>query len=80
MLLEELIKRCEEAGMRQMVAMIGDSENLGSVRVHEKCGFEHTGLLKKAGWKFGRWVDVVLMQRQLGKGADEAPVEREDLE
>lgn len=68
LLLAELIARCEAAGARQMLAVIGDSENKGSIGVHAALGFEHTGLLKSSGWKFGRWLDVVLMQRQLGLG------------
>ena len=67
-LLAELIARCEAAGARQMLAVIGDAANAGSVGVHAALGFEHTGVLKSAGWKFGRWLDVVLMQRTLGQG------------
>ena len=66
--LAELIARCEAAGARQMLAVIGDAENKGSIGVHSALGFEHTGVLKSAGWKFGRWLDVVLMQRPLGEG------------
>jgi len=68
MLLAELLARCEAAGARQMLAVIGDAANAGSVGVHTALGFEHTGVLKSAGWKFGRWLDVVLMQRPLGLG------------
>ena len=68
-LLAELIGRCEAAGARQMLAVIGDSANAGSIGVHAALGFEPTGLLKASGWKFGRWLDVVLMQRALGPGA-----------
>lgn len=74
LLLAELIARCERAGARQMLAVIGDSQNHGSVGVHRALGFEPTGLLKSSGWKFGRWLDVVLMQRQLGQG-DTLPAE-----
>ncbi|MBP6336539.1 MAG: N-acetyltransferase [Vitreoscilla sp.] len=73
LLLAELIGRCEAAGARQMLAVIGDSQNLGSVGVHRRLGFEHTGLLKSSGWKFGRWLDVVLMQRALGVGDTQSP-------
>lgn len=73
LLLAELIARCEAAGARQMVAVIGDSQNLGSVGVHRALGFEQTGLMKSAGWKFGKWLDVVLMQRQLGQGDSSSP-------
>lgn len=68
LLLAELLARCEAAGARQMLAVIGDSANQGSIGVHTALGFEHTGILKSSGWKFGRWLDVVLMQRQLGTG------------
>ncbi len=74
LLLAELIARCERAGARQMLAVIGDGQNQGSIGVHRALGFEATGLLKSAGWKFGRWLDVVLMQRQLGHG-DSTPAE-----
>jgi phosphinothricin acetyltransferase len=67
-LLAELMTRCEALGARQMLAVIGDSANAGSIGVHRSLGFEHTGLLKSAGWKFERWLDVVLMQRALGSG------------
>lgn len=68
LLLAELIARCEAAGARQMLAVIGDANNAGSIGVHTALGFAHTGVLKSAGWKFGRWLDVVLMQRTLGQG------------
>jgi len=68
LLLAELMARCQALGARQMVAVIGDSQNLGSVGVHRRAGFEHTGLLKSAGWKFERWLDVVMMQKALGNG------------
>ena len=68
LLLAELIARCEAAGARQMLAVIGDSANAGSIGVHAALGFTHTGVLKASGWKFDRWLDVVLMQRSLGTG------------
>jgi L-amino acid N-acyltransferase YncA len=68
-LLAELLAQCEARGARQMLAVIGDSANAGSIGVHRACGFEDTGVLKAAGWKFGRWLDVVLMQKALGEGA-----------
>lgn len=74
-LLAELIAQCEIRGARQMLAVIGDSANAGSIRLHRALGFGHTGLLKAAGWKFGRWVDVVLMQRALGLGDGAPPVQ-----
>src|SRR5512147_808022 len=57
LLLAELVARCEAAGARQMLAVIGDSANAGSIGVHRALGFEHTGILRAAGWKFGRWLD-----------------------
>ena len=72
LLLAELIGRCTAAGARQMVAVIGDSANLGSVGVHRRLGFEDAGILKSAGWKFDAWRDVVLMQRSLGLGDSQA--------
>ena len=79
LLLVELVGRCERLGIRQMLAVIGDADNKGSISVHRACGFEHSGVFKAAGWKFDRWLDVVMMQRRLGTGADATPVEREDL-
>ena len=67
-LLAELVARCEAAGARQMLAVIGDSANLGSIGVHRALGFEHVGVMKSAGWKFDRWRDVVMMQKTLGPG------------
>jgi phosphinothricin acetyltransferase len=75
LLLAELMERCEAAGARQMLAVIGDSQNLGSIGVHRTLGFEHVGVMKAAGWKFDRWLDVVIMQKQLGQGADTDPVD-----
>jgi phosphinothricin acetyltransferase len=68
-LLAELLARCEAQGARQMLAVIGDSANHGSIGLHRTLGFEAVGTFKDAGWKFGRWIDVVLMQRPLGIGA-----------
>ena len=64
-LLEGLIQRCEHGPWRQMVAVIGDSANLASIRLHERLGFRPVGRLEAVGFKFGRWVDSVLMQRPL---------------
>jgi len=75
LLLAELLARCEAAGARQMLAVIGDSANAGSIGVHRALGFEPAGVLKAAGWKFDRWLDVVLMQRALGLGDSAAPAE-----
>lgn len=75
LLLAELVARCEAAGARQMLAVIGDSANAGSIGVHRALGFEHTGVMRSAGWKFDRWLDVVLMQKTLGLGNGTAPVD-----
>ncbi len=72
-LLTALVERCAALGLRQMLAVIGDSGNAGSIGVHRRCGFEHAGVMKAVGWKFDRWVDVVIMQRTLGAGAGEPP-------
>ena len=73
LLLAELMARCEALGTRQMLAVIGDSANLGSIGVHRTLGFEHIGVLKAAGWKFDQWRDVVMMQKALGHGSTNAP-------
>lgn len=67
-LLTRLIVEAEARGFRQMVAVIGDSANLSSIRLHERLGFDHVGILRSVGWKHGRWLDTVLMQRALGPG------------
>ncbi len=72
-LVSRLLAEAEAAGFRQMVAVIGDSENVGSIGVHASLGFQHTGILRSAGLKFGRWLDVVFMQRALGRGDAEPP-------
>ena len=69
-LLNAAIEICEDLGLRQMVAMIGDSANAGSIGVHRSCGFAPSGVLKGLGFKAGRWVDVVTMQRALNAGGD----------
>jgi len=73
LLLGGLIERCEALGYRQMVAAIGGSDNAPSIGLHKKFGFEQAGVLKSAGFKFGQWVDSVLMQRPLGEGDAEKP-------
>ena len=73
LLLEGLIVASAEAGFRQMLSLIGDSANTGSIRLHEVCGFTHEGLMKATGWKHGRWLDVVVMQRPLGPGVSAPP-------
>ena len=73
LLLAHLIERCEAAGARQMIAVIGDSGNAASIRLHEKFGFRHAGTLRSVGFKFGRWIDTVLMQRPIGESDDTLP-------
>jgi len=72
-LLARLIADCEVAGARQLVAVIGGSDNVASIRLHAEQGFETVGILRAAGWKHGRWVDSVLMQRALGPGSASPP-------
>ena len=67
-LLEDLIERCTEMGFRQMIAVIGDSANDSSIELHVALGFKKAGVLASVGFKFGRWVDSVTMQRPLGRG------------
>ena len=67
-LLGALIERCEGGPWRQMIAVIGDSANAASIGLHRKLGFREVGTLAAVGFKFGRWVDSVLMQRSLGEG------------
>lgn len=67
-LLGRLIAEAEARGYRQMVAVIGDSGNRGSIALHERLGFRRVGTLRSVGWKHGRWLDSVLMQRALGRG------------
>lgn len=72
-LLAELIRECEARGCRQMIAVIGDSANAGSIGLHERMGFRPAGVLKSVGFKFGRWLDSVRMQRALGPGDSALP-------
>ena len=72
-LVAELLRRAEAMGIRQMVAVIGDSENVGSIGLHISLGFRQIGVLKAVGMKFGRWVDVVQMQKALGEGEKTLP-------
>jgi L-amino acid N-acyltransferase YncA len=73
LLLAELIARCTAMGCRQMIAVIGDSANAGSIGVHKALGFVEVGNLKSVGFKFGRWVDSLFMQRALGPGDRKLP-------
>ena len=72
-LLQELVVRCESGQWRQMLAVIGNSGNAGSIGLHRRLGFEMAGTLKSVGFKFGGWVDTVLMQRPLGEGDGSLP-------
>jgi len=72
-LLQALIAQSEARGYRQMIAVIGDSANLASIGVHRRCGFDLIGTHPDVGFKFGRWVNIVLMQRSLGEGASSLP-------
>jgi L-amino acid N-acyltransferase YncA len=72
-LLSALIARCETGPWRQMIAVIGDSGNAGSVALHRQLGFRLVGTFEAAGFKLGRWVDTVHMQRALGPGGDTLP-------
>ena len=72
-LVARLIEDATARGMRQMIAVIGDSENVGSVGVHASLGFQMVGTMRAIGLKFGRWLDVVTMQRALGNGDADVP-------
>lgn len=72
-LLAALTQAAESAGVRKLIAVIGDSANAGSVGVHRAQGFSHVGVLKNCGWKFGEWRDVVLMDKVLGEGSSTRP-------
>jgi L-amino acid N-acyltransferase YncA len=75
-LLAELVRRAEAVGYRQLVAVIGDSAHRASIALHARHGFLPVGTLRSTGFKFGRWVDSVLMQRPLGEGDATRPVSR----
>jgi L-amino acid N-acyltransferase YncA len=75
LLLGAVIRDCEAAGYRQMIAVIGGSDNAPSIGLHRALGFKDAGVLWGAGYKFERWVDSVLMQRQLGAGTAARPLE-----
>ncbi len=73
LLLAELIARCEALGARQMFALVGDSANTASIGLHQALGFAEVGVMRAAGWKLGRWLDVVVLQRRLGAGERTPP-------
>jgi phosphinothricin acetyltransferase len=74
-LLAELVAQAEAAGIRRLIAVIGDSGNAGSIGVHKALGFEQVGVIKSCGWKFGRWLDIVLMDKAIGAGDRTAPAD-----
>jgi L-amino acid N-acyltransferase YncA len=74
-LLQRLVAESEARGYRQMIAVIGDSANAGSIGVHTKCGFAMIGTHPDVGFKFGRWLDTVMMQRALGDGGETLPAD-----
>ena len=72
-LLAELISRARGVGVRKLIAVIGDSSNFASIGLHRSLGFDEVGVLKSCGWKFDRWLDVVLMDKMIGDGATTIP-------
>jgi len=77
LLMLALIDACEKAGARQLIAVIGDSDNQASIKLHAACGFALVGVMKAVGYKFGRWVDSVYMQRSIGEGESTLAPDRE---
>jgi phosphinothricin acetyltransferase len=75
LLMQRLLGECEARGHRQMIAVIGDSANTGSVGLHTRCGFDMIGTHPNVGLKFGRWLDTVMMQRALGEGSATIPAD-----
>ncbi|MBE7370069.1 GNAT family N-acetyltransferase [Ramlibacter pallidus] len=73
-LLADLVQQAEAAGVRKLIAVIGDSANAGSIGVHRSLGFSKVGVIQSCGWKFGRWLDIVLMEKSIGEG-DRTPPE-----
>jgi len=75
LLLAELIRQAEAAGVRKLIAVIGDSNNAASVGIHKALGFEPAGTIRNCGWKFERWLDIVIMDKAIGEGAATRPAE-----
>jgi len=73
LLLAELIRQAEAAGVRKLIAVIGDSNNAASVGIHKALGFEPAGTIRNCGWKFERWLDIVIMDKAIGEGAGTPP-------
>lgn len=74
-LLAELLARCEAVGIRKVMAIVGDSANAGSIGVHRALGFTQVGTIDACGWKFGAWRDIVIMQKTLGLGDTQPPLD-----
>jgi len=74
LLLAALSAQAEAAGVRKLLAVIGDSDNAGSIGVHRAAGFTEIGVMRSVGWKFDRWLDIVLMEKTLGAGDTTSPV------
>ena len=74
-LLAELVAQAERVGIRKLIAVIGDSANAGSIGVHRSVGFTPVGTLRSCGWKFNRWLDVVMMEKALGGGDSTPPAQ-----
>jgi L-amino acid N-acyltransferase YncA len=72
-LLQALVHQAEAAGVRKLIAVIGDSDNHGSIGVHRSLGFHPVGTIRSCGWKFGRWLDIVLMEKSIGAGDSTSP-------
>jgi phosphinothricin acetyltransferase len=72
-LLTELCASAERAGVRKLIAVIGDSANAGSIGLHSALGFRHAGTIASCGWKFDQWLDIVLMEKPLGLGDSKPP-------
>ncbi|MFY7907280.1 MAG: GNAT family N-acetyltransferase [Burkholderiaceae bacterium] len=72
-LLAELLVQLERRGVRKVMAVVGDSANTGSIQLHKTLGFQQAGVIESCGWKFGRWLDIVLMQKALGDGDSTPP-------
>jgi phosphinothricin acetyltransferase len=73
LLLQALLQECEKKPFRQVIAVIGDSANAASIELHRNLGFELIGTFHAVGFKFGRWLDSVLMQKEIGEGARTEP-------
>jgi phosphinothricin acetyltransferase len=74
LLLQALSDQAQAAGVRKLLAVIGDSANAGSIGVHRAAGFSEIGVMRSMGWKFDRWLDIVLMEKTLGEGDSTPPV------